>query len=870
MRRRVTRSELDADEDERVLRVLAALVERRLLVVDDGTIELVHEALLERWQRLVDWLEADVQGRLQHRHLTLAAVEWEAAGRDPSTLYRGARLAGALDWATEHAPYLNQLERHFLDESQAASGREASRQRRTNRRLRALLVVAVALLALSALAAAFALEKRGQARRDATAAVAQRLGAQALIDPNLDRSLLLAREGMNLDDSEATRSNLLAALLRIPNAIGILHQGSNRILDEALSPDGRTLAVRGDDGNVAFFDTRTLRPSGTALPGNSDIAFFAGIPGSLHALDFSPDGRTLAIGSTTGGGVDQSATVDLIGLRTHASRAGKSTSFGGIAAEVAFAPDGRTFATGGSGGDTSPPSEVIVVRGVRTGHVIARTRPILGGRLGGYTQDGRFLVVAAGNGRSSLYNARTLRLARAFDVGGVPAVSPASDEAAFGQTDGRVVLLELHTGRTTTLSGRASGRINAVTFSRDGRTLASADEDGTVSVWNVPTRALRETLQGHSAPAQEAVFSPDGRTLYTAGYDGSVIVWDLGGARRLGETFRHTSQADGAATGSAVDPNGSIYAVSPRPDRVSLWNTATRTPTGPALHGPVGYVRDIAFSPDGKLIAAAGLRRAVIWDRATRKTIRVLPVGDHGASAVSFSPDGLTVAIGRSDTFAALYDVRTGRQTAKLGGSYSITDLDFSPDGKLLATATFGGGAYVWDVASQNVVSSLGGSGVSFAVRFSPRDGKLVAVGESSGRVVFWKLDPTHRVLGTWAARPVGQPLTGHNGGVDSLDFAPRGSTLVTLSDDGKLRLWDVATRKLIGAALPASNTGGSVHFFPDGKHVLGVFGSGTGMVWGVDPAAWAAKACNIAHRNLTPGEWTEFLGHREYHNVCP
>ena len=629
--------------------------------------------------------------------------------------------------------------------------------------------------------------------------------------------------------------------------------------------------MRGDDGNVAFFDTRTLRPSGTALPGNSDIAFWAGIPGSLHALDFSPDGRTLAVGSTTGGGVDQSATVDLIGLRTHASRIGKSTSFGVIAAEVVFAPDGRTFATGGSGGHTSPPSEVIVVRRARTGHAIARTRPILGGRLGGYTQDGRFLLVAAGNGRSSLYNARTLRLARAFDVGGVPAVSAASDEAAFGQTDGSVVLLELHTGRTTVLSGRASGRINAVTFSRDGRTLASADEDGTVSVWNVPTRALRETLKGHSAPAQEAVFSPDGRTLYTAGYDGSVIVWDLGGARRLGETFRYIPQANSAATGSAVDPNGSIYAVSPRPDRVRLWNTVTRTPTGPALRGPLGYVTDIAFSPDGKLIAATGLRGAVIWDTATRKTIRVLPVGDHGASAVSFSPDGLTVAIGRSDSIVALYDVRTGSQTGKLVGYWSITDLDFSPDGKLLATATLGTtSAFIWDVARQSIVSSLSGAGFSFAVRFSPRDGKLVAVGEISGRVVFWKLDPTHRFQGAWAARPVGQPLTGHNGGVNSLDFAPRGSTLVTLSDDGKLRLWDVATRKLIGAGLPASNTGGSVQFFPDGKHVLGVFGSGTGIVWSVDPAAWAAKACSIAHRNLTPGEWTEFLGHREYHNVCP
>jgi hypothetical protein len=77
-------------------------------------------------------------------------------------------------------------------------------------------------------------------------------------------------------------------------------------------------------------------------------------------------------------------------------------------------------------------------------------------------------------------------------------------------------------------------------------------------------------------------------------------------------------------------------------------------------------------------------------------------------------------------------------------------------------------------------------------------------------------------------------------------------------------------TRKLIGEPFPGSNTGGSVHFFPDGKHVLGVFSSGTGIVWNVDPAAWKAKACRVARRNLTQVEWTEFLGRRSYRSVCP
>jgi hypothetical protein len=82
-------------------------------------------------------------------------------------------------------------------------------------------------------------------------------------------------------------------------------------------------------------------------------------------------------------------------------------------------------------------------------------------------------------------------------------------------------------------------------------------------------------------------------------------------------------------------------------------------------------------------------------------------------------------------------------------------------------------------------------------------------------------------------------------------------------------------TRRVGGGPRPAHagcdrrNTGGSIHFFLDGKHVLGIFQSGTGIVWKVDPAAWKAKACSIAHRNLTHTESTVFLGHRSYHNVC-
>jgi DNA-binding SARP family transcriptional activator len=291
VRRRVPLDELELERDEHAARALAVLTESRLLTVDEGSVEVAHEALLSEWPRLRGWLEQDAEGRRLHHHLIGAAREWRDSERDPAELYRGARLAASLDWAAEHDSELNELERAFLEESRAASEREAERQRRTNRRLRGLLAGVGVLLAAAVIAGVIAISERQSAQSAATAEAAQRLGAQAVNEDILDRAVRLASAGVALDDSIATRSNLLTVLLRTPPALlGVLTgTGDQVIYAVAASPDGRLLALGDSAGTVTIFDASTRRRLGEYEFGDRRFG------GLVQTLTFSPDGSTLAV-----------------------------------------------------------------------------------------------------------------------------------------------------------------------------------------------------------------------------------------------------------------------------------------------------------------------------------------------------------------------------------------------------------------------------------------------------------------------------------------------------------------------------------------------------------------------------------------------
>ena len=712
-RRRATRGELGAGEDPATDRVLATLVERRLLVAGDDTVELVHEALLDQWPRLRAWLDEDAHGRRLHTHLAQAAAAWDSGGRDESELYRGPRLAATLEWAATSGGdvELNRLEREFLEESRTAFAREGDRQRRANRRLRTLLALTLALLLAAIGAGVIAARQWGTARSQETAAVAQRLGAQALAEPRLDRSLCSRARAPTSTTHWPPGATCWRRWRGARRRWRSVRPGGERLLDDALSHDGRTLAVRANDGSVAFFDTRTLREVGEHFTGSGQISYYGAIVRPVRALAFSPDDRTLAVGESTG----WSGQLFLLDRRTHEVQATTVTSGTAVTADVAFAPDGRTLVTGEAvSGEFSPPDLVLVRRRAVDGVELGRSQPIPGGRLVGFTRDGRSLLVTSGETSSLLLDTRTFRTIRSYPVAGSPTLSPAADIAAFGRGDGSVVLVDLRTGARRATESSAAGGVTAAAFSSDGTAVASTSVDGSVDIWDVASASRRRTFEGHAGAAHGPSFSPDGATLYSGSNDGSVILWDASGERTLGRRFRFDPVAadgdgphppvEGATWAVAVTSDGSLFATSPGPGRVTLWRTSDHAVLG-ELRGPLSVIDSLVFSRDGRLLAATGdSPNTVVWNVATRKVAHVIgPAGDRGSSAVAVSPDGRVLATAGIDGVLRVYDVRSGRSLGTERISSSWQDLDFSSDGRRIAAVGLGGELTIWNVGTRAV-----------------------------------------------------------------------------------------------------------------------------------------------------------------------
>ena len=461
---------------------------------------------------------------------------------------------------------------------------------------------------------------------------------------------------------------------------------------------------------------------------------------------------------------------------------------GWISGNIEYSPNGHRIAVASSVGIWIYNANTYAEVALLTGH----TGPV---RSVAFSPDSKKLVSGGDDGAARLWDVRTGQLLRTYK--GHTAVT-----RAFRANEGQAV------------------PVRSVTFSPDGKTIASGGDDEDVVLWATDTGQLLHNLTlrspgafyllGGPDPIYSVAFSPDGSKVVNT--NGSYIyIWDVTTGKPL---MKSTDTSSSSLYSVKFSSDGIILATGSSHGKVQLWGARTGKLWQTLRRSRISRddVNSVAFSPDGKILVSSGSDDTVdFWDTSTGEHLRTLHGHTSSVLGVSFSPNGRTI-VSVSWTEIRFWNADTGRQKHIITGhTNSIHSVSFSPDGRTLATGDFGSNIHLWNANTGAHKQTLTGHTATVrSVAFSP-DGNTLASGSFDETVRLWDV----------ATSELKQTLTRHGDAVQVVAFSPDGNTLASGDQDDIIRLWDVATGELQQYFDTGSTWVYSIDFSPDGATLV-------------------------------------------------
>lgn len=504
------------------------------------------------------------------------------------------------------------------------------------------------------------------------------------------------------------------------------------------------------------------------------------------------------------------------------SSSGEQLLGGGVAHElcttIALSPDGSLLASAGVHRTARVP---LRLWDVQTGKQVGPDLQLVEGvTCLAFSPDGKYLACGGFDTRIRVLEVPTLRVIKTLEghTAWVNCLTfdRSGKEFVTGGNDSQIILWSFPEGREITRLAGHRGAVSDLAFAPNGDTLASAGRDQTVRVWDLGRPGTHTILRGHRDGVRSVLFSNDGKELYSASDDGTVKIWQL--PAESPDVLHHHA----ALFSVAFSPDGKlIAAVDTLADRTAvIWDVATRRRWERTIGQHSKPLQRIAFSPDGKFLVTAGIDDEVqVWNVAENKMTFRFPK-DRSLFWIGFHPREPILAIGADGV--RFWDVRTGSETNLLVNppAHGVEKLAFSPNGKWIALGMGNGSVSVWDLATGHESHSFHEhQGHVLQLCFS-HDSTLLASTALDYRIVLYDV-PRQRTI---------KSIEAHTHLVWGLAFALDNKTLASASWDGTIKFWSVPNQQLALTLTPGGTLG--LAFSSDGKLMASCGFDGTVRLW--------------------------------------